>query len=292
MQFPSHLFLPLASSFGYVVAVLLVKRSAFYGVGLWRTTFVANMAIGLCFGTLWLLGGPGQPMSELWQPAMVGVLFFAGQICTFWAIDGDVSVATPVLGLKIILVALFSSVLLTEVVPLKWWIAAALSTGAIGLLNGGGGGQHRRVGMTVFAAALAAACFALSDVLVQKWAPVWGVGRFLPLMFWSLGLMSFGLIPFFRSPLWTIPRTAWNWLLPGALVLAVQAAGMAYAVAVYGDATAANIVYASRGLWSVMAVWLIGHWFRNEEQHLGRAVLRRRLIGALLMLAAIGLVMV
>jgi len=44
-------------------------------------------------------------------------------------------------------------------------------------------------------------------------------------------------------------------------------------------------------LWSVLAVWWVGHWFRNEEQALGAAVLRSRLAGAGLMLAAIALVM-
>ncbi len=292
MSFPAHLLLPLASSVGYVVAVLLVKRSAFFGVGLWRTTFVANVATGCCLAPLWLLGGPGQPATMLWQPAVVGALFFSGQVCTFWAINGDVSVATPVLGLKILMVALLSSVLLADPVPLKWWVAAALSTGAIALLNGGGRGGRRKVGTTVMAASLAAASFALSDVLIQKWAPAWGAGRFLPLLFWALALFSLGLIPFFRAPLREISRPAWNWLLPGALVLALQAASMTYAVAVFGEATAVNVVYSSRGLWSVVAVWLIGHWFRNEEQHLGAAVLRRRLGGALLMLAAIGLVVI
>jgi hypothetical protein len=78
--------------------------------------------------------------------------------------------------------------------------------------------------------------------------------------------------------------------LPGAVILALQAARMTYALGVYGDATAVNIVYASRGLWSVAAVWLVGHWFGNEEQTLPTHLLRNRLGGAALMLAAIGLV--
>jgi len=80
--------------------------------------------------------------------------------------------------------------------------------------------------------------------------------------------------------------------VPGTVLLALQAASIAYTLGVYGDATAVNIVYSSRGLWSVIAVWLVGHWFKNEEQHLPRALLRNRFIGAILMLAAIGLVVV
>jgi len=291
VHFPVHLFFPLASSVGYVFAVLLLKRSAHWGVGVWRTTFVSNLGMGLVFATLWSLGGPGQPSAMLWQPLVGGMLFVSGQVFTFLALNsGDVSVATPVLGVKIVLVALASVLLLTEPVPLRWWIAAALSTLAIVLLSRGESRPRHAVGRTVVMAALAAASFAMSDVLVQKWAPAWGVGRFLPLMFGVVAVLSVGLIPFFSAPLRAVPKAAWGWLVGGSVLLAMQAASMACTLGVFGDATAVNIVYAARGLWSVVAVWLVGHWFANEEQRLAPAVLRSRLAGAVLMLAAISLV--
>jgi len=291
MHFPAHLFFPLASSLGYVVAVLLFKRSAEWGVGVWRTAFISNMGMGVVFASLLALGGEWQPVGLWWQPLLGGLLFLSGQVFTFLALQhGDVSVAVPVLGIKIVLVALCSVLLLPDRVPLLWWIAAGLSTLAIVLLSRGEERPRHAVGRTVITAALAAASFATSDVLVQKWAPAWGVGRFLPLMFGSVALLSLGLIPFFSAPLRAVPRVAWRWLVPGSLLLAMQAASMAYTLGVFGDATAVNIVYAVRGLWSVVAVWLIGHWFSNEEQRLAPAVLRSRLIGAGLMLAAISLV--
>jgi drug/metabolite transporter (DMT)-like permease len=290
MHFPAHLFLPLASSLVYVAAVLLVKRSAAYGVGLWRTTFVSNVTMGVCFAPLWLLGGPGQPITAYWQPVLGGALFFLGQIFTFMALQrGDVSVATPVLGLKVVLVVFFSVLLLTGAVPFTVWLAAGLSTLGITLLSRGGRQAHHAVGRTIFQAAVAAASFAASDVLVQKWTPAWGVGRFLPLMFGVVMVLSAGFVPFFSAPLRQVPRAAWPWLLGGAVALAVQAANMAVTLGVFGDATTVNIVYASRGLWSVLAVWLVGHWFRNEEGSLDAAILRSRLMGAGLMLAAIAL---
>ncbi len=291
MHFPAHLFFPLASSVGYVFAVLLLKRTAHWGVGVWRTTFVSNLAMGLVFATLWPLGGPGQPAAMLWQPVVGGLLFVIGQVFTFLALNyGDVSVATPVLGLKIVLVALSSVLLLPQPVPVLWWIAAGLSSLAVLLLSRGESRPRHAIGRTVVSAGLAAGSFAMADVLVQKWAPAWGVGRFLPLMFGSVALLSFALIPFFSASLTAVPKAAWGWLAAGSVLLAMQAAGMAYALGVFGDATAVNIVYSARGLWSVAAVWLIGHWFANEEQRLGPAVLRSRLAGAGLMLAAIALV--
>lgn len=293
MTFPAHLLLPLASSFGYVAGVLLLKRSAAFGVGVWRTTFLANVLMGVGFAPFWLLGGHPGATAHWWQPVVAGSLFFGGQVATFVALNrGDVSVATPVLGLKIMLVALLSALLLTDPVPVSWWVAAALSTVAIALLNRRpqSGGAVRRIGLTVTAAATAALGFAAADVLVQKWAPGWGAGRFLPLMFGWVGLASFTLVPLFQAPLRAVERAAWPWLLGGAGLLMVQAGSMTYGLATYGDATVMNVVYSSRGLWSVLAVWWIGHWFHNDEQRLEPAVLRGRLGGAILMLVAIILV--
>ncbi len=286
-----HLLFPLASSFAYVLAMLLFKRSGYWGVGVWRTAFLSNLTIGAGFSSFWLLGGPGQPATMLWQPLLVAVMFISGQVFTFLALHyGDVSVATPVMGLKIVLVALCTVLILPDPVPLKWWIAAALSTLAIFMLSRGESRERHHVGLTVTTSALAAASFALFDVLVQKWTPAWGVGRFLPLMFGMVALLSFGFFPFFSAPLRAIQSGAWGWLAGGCFLLALQSAMFVYAVGAFGDATVMNIVYSIRGLWSVLIVWLVGHWFSNEEQSLAPSLLRCRLVGAILMLAAITLV--
>lgn len=308
------ILLPLASGAGYVAAVLLIKRASAHGVGLWRTAFVSNAAMGICFSALWLLGGRDLAWAELWQPAVGGALFLAGQVFTFMAMDGDVSLATPVLGLKIIFVAAASALLVDEPVRASWWIAAALCTVAIALLQSHSraapapplanapataataptarpapGRQHPR--RTIVCAALAALCFAITDVLVQRFAPAWGAGRYLPCMFGFLLLFSFSLIPFFSAPLRAIPPAGWRWLAPGAVLLAIQAVGMAYAIGAHGHATVANILYSTRGLWSVLAIGLLGAWLGSAgEQKLPRPVFRRRLLGAALMFAAIALV--
>jgi hypothetical protein len=40
----------------------------------------------------------------------------------------------------------------------------------------------------------------------------------------------------------------------------------------------------------VLLVWVIGHWFANEEQNLSGSIMRWRLAGAAVMLSAIALV--
>jgi len=284
------LILPLVAALLYVVGALLVKRSGDFGVGVWRTAFVSNCFSAVLFQLALPLGGTFH-LRLLWQPAVLGIVFLVGQLFNYLALErGDVSVATPVLGVKIILVALFTTVVLGLDVSLKLWLAAALSSAAIVLLNRSGGETHRHVARTILYAGASAALFALFDVLVQKWAPAWGAGRFVPVMLGFVAIFSVVLIPFFRAPLRAIPRVAWPWLLGGCLVLSVQSLLFVVTVAKFQEATAANVLYSSRGLWSVVAVWTVGHWFANREQHLGASVLRWRLAGALLMMLAIVLV--
>jgi drug/metabolite transporter (DMT)-like permease len=285
------LLLPLVSAMLYVIGALLMRRAADYGVGFWRTTFVANLICAAVFAPLLLLGGAFH-IELLWQPAVVAVLFVAGSVLNFISLDrGDVSIATPVLGIKIILVAILSTLINGEHLPIQLWLAAGLSTTAIALLNRTRAVHHHHVASTILAAGASASCFALFDVLVQRYAPAWGLGRFPPTMLGIVAVLAIGLVPRFPAPLRQIAGAAWPWLLAGSLVMAVQSLIFVGTVAYFGHATTANVIYSSRGLWSVVVVWIIGHWFHNAEQQLGSGILRWRLIGSALMLAAIVLVL-
>ncbi len=288
---PGSILLPLCAALLYVVGALLVKRSGDFGVGVWRTAFISNLVSPALFMLLLPLGGTFH-LELLWQPALLALLFLFGQLLNYLAlVRGDVSVATPVLGVKIILVALFTTLLLAQKVPGKLWGAAVLSSLAIALLNRTGGARHHHVGGTILYAGISAAMFALFDVLLQKWSPAWGPGRFLPAMMVFVAVLDLGFVPFFRAPLRETPRAAWPWLLAGCVFIGSQSLLFALALVKFGNATAANVIYSSRGLWSVVAVWAVGHWFANREQHLGAGVLRWRLAGAALMMAAIALVL-
>lgn len=210
-----HLLFPFTASLLYIASVLFLKRAQQLGGGVLRTTFVANLAVALVFAALLPLGGKGQPAAQLWQPALVAVLFVAGQIFTILALSrGDVSVATPVLGAKTIFVAWFTTLLLATRLPWQLWCAAGLSFAAIALLHqaprassttgaAATDADHhdRRLGQTLLFSLLAAGAYALFDVLVQKWSPVWGLGRFLPIVLGFSAVMSLGFVPFFQAAL-------------------------------------------------------------------------------------------
>ena len=283
------LLLPLVSSVLYVFGALFLKQAGTHGVGFWRISFVANLICGVSFSVLWLLGGTFPPLSLWWQPALVATLFVAGQALGFLAIQrGDVSVATPVLGVKVVLVAFFVTFVIGETVPGTLWLGAILSSAGIVFLNrSGAGASHHHARFTIAIGVLAATAYALFDVLVQKWAPVWGAGRFLPALMWIVAVYSLALIPLFDAPLRDVPRAAWRPLLAGGALIAAQGIVLIAVLALYGQATAVNVIYSARGLWSVVIVWGLGHWFDNAEQQHGPRVLGWRLLGAVLLMAAV-----
>jgi drug/metabolite transporter (DMT)-like permease len=289
---PAHLALPLLSGLIYVGGALFLKRAAELGANVWRSALFCNLLTTVVFAPLAFFGGKIPSWSLLWQPALVGLFFVLGQVFTLLSLrTGDVTIATPVLAVKIILVAFLTTVLIGETISGPLWTAAILSTVAVGLLQFSGASSHRNVSATIVLSGLAAMCYALLDVHVQKWSPAWGFGRFLPLTMGFAGLFSLGFCPAAKRPAFGPTPFPTRWVACGSLCLGVQAVLLVSTIAIYGQATLANVLYSSRGLWSVVAVWLVGKWFNNREQHHGARVLAWRFCGAALLMTAIVIVL-
>jgi drug/metabolite transporter (DMT)-like permease len=294
---PLHLIFPLFAAILYVAGALLLKRASDLGSDVWRTMRIINYATAVVAVPLWLLGGTIPSSSLWWQPPAAATMFFAGQIFTLLALNtGDVSVATPVLGIKILLVALLSTLLIGDPIGVRLWTAAGLSSIAIALLNIDRGRAHSRVGRTIVLASLGAASYACFDVLIQKWSSEWGTGRILPIVMVTAAVYSIPLRQFDRAKARTDQASDGGhayraWLAAGAACFAVQGLMFITSVSIWRQATSANVLYSSRGLWSVVAVWAVGHWFSNREQHLGARVLVWRFMGAILLMAAIVMVL-
>ena len=286
------LLIPLLSALGYAFAALMLKRATEGGAGPWRVSFLTNWIQAALFSVLWLFPTEHPATFTHVTHAMAsGAVFFVGQIFTFLALSrGDVSVATPVLGSKVIFVALFTVLLGAAAVTPATWAAVALTALATALLGWGGGAARRdALFRSVLYGFSAAAAFALTDVLQQRWVKAWGFSHYAATMFLTVAVLSLGLIPFFHGSLRELPATARLWTLAGGTVLSIQALGIAWSIIAIG-ATTTNVLYNSRGVWSVVLVWTVGHWFGNAERSQGRAVMFRRLAGSALLLAAIALI--
>ena len=287
MRSSASIVIPLCSAVGYTFAAMALKR-AMDGGHPWRVLFIVNLIGAVLFQTWLLHGGAPFTVTNITHAVLAGTAFFIGQVFTFIAISkGDISIATPVLGTKVVFVALLVFLTGGEELGWKLWIATFLTTVALALLGGEWQANRQRLLVSVGFAFLASIAFAATDVMQQLWVPAFGFGHFGPVMFLTVGMLSFALIPFFSAPLREMPRPMVVWAFGGGLLLTIQAMGIAYCIAVYHEVTVTNVLYNTRGLWSVALVWVVGHWFANSEKHVGRSIMTRRLIGALILLAAV-----
>jgi uncharacterized membrane protein len=128
-----------------------------------------------------------------------------------------VSVSTPLLGTKVLFVALFGVALSGQSLPVAWWWACLMATAGIVLVSGMKPGSGRGVGESVLWSLAAAATFALTDVLVQCGALRVGYPRFAPVMFGTMGALSLCHLPgvlALRDPL-RIPAVSPSVPFPG-----------------------------------------------------------------------------
>lgn len=132
------------------------------------------------------------------------------------------------------------------------------------------------------------AAFGLCDALIQEWSPEVGTGHFIWILFATLALASLVLIPFQGRTLWMGSRRLWTWMSLAVIMTACQAILITLAIAWGRDAAGVNVVYSLRGVWGLILVWLVGTWFGNRErQEAGGRALLGRLLGSLLILAAV-----
>lgn len=236
------------------------------------------------FPTLTFLGGTMQPLQLLWQPAVIGGLFLSGQLFTFLAVDrGDVSVATPVLGVKVLIVPALSPFFVNENLPARVWLAAAIAVAGIGFVQARDQSvQRSKILASVGFALLAACSMTLFDLFIQRWAPAWGAGYFLPLAFGFAAIFSLLFVKSADGPSTLKEKGATRALTVGAVLMAVQAIGMTVTLGLYGDATRVNIVYSMRGLWGVLLTWLLARRIATTDATPSHRTMTMRLIGALL----------
>ena len=283
-----YYIVPLCNALIYTLGALCLKRSTNDGVGPWRTTFFSNLTLFAVALPFWFVGPPLESWTALLVPLGISGAFFAGQLLGCLAIHkGDVSLVTPLMGTKPVFVALVVSVAMGESLTLPVWIGAVLSSVAILLMRGGSVAEKRRVLPSIVLGLLCSFFYALNDALMQRYGGRIGFEQVMAGTFSFVMLWSLLLIPMFRSPMSAISGKAWAWLGAGTGLMACQATAMAWVLSTHGRATVVNVLYSSRGIWSVALVWVVGHWFSNTERDLGGAVLLKRLIGSLLLVAAI-----
>lgn len=235
------------------------------------------------FPILAVMGGKMQPLTQLWQPLIIGGLFLAGQLFTLLAVNrGDVSIAAPVLGVKVLMVPAGSSLFVGEDLPTRVWIAAAIAVAGIACVQARDEAVDRsRIVAAIGYALLGALSMTIFDLLIQKWAPRWGAGYFLPLALAGAAALSLLFLPRANLADSLQKEGVLRPLLAGSLLMAIQAIGMTLTLGVFGDATRVNIVYSLRGVWGVVLSWVLAKHLGGGPTSSNRTMMRR-LVGAIL----------
>ena len=273
--------MPFCSSVLVIFGLLCLNRAQERGTSTWTSIILVCWTSAAVFPILLFLGGSLQPVTMFWQPAIIGGLFLAGQLFMFFSVErGDVSIAAPVLGVKVLIVPAASHLFLNEALSMRIWVAAAIAVvGIVFVQTRDAAVQRSRILASVGYALLAACTMTLFDLLIQRWAPAWGAGCLLPISFAFAALFSLIFLPLADRPsdlrrLGIVPL-----LTLGALIMAVQAMGMTLTLGLFGDATRVNIVYSLRGLWGVLLTWVLVRQAASSSSH---RTMVMRLIGAAL----------
>lgn len=283
----------LVSALIYTGASLCLKSAIQRGVTANQVNLGVNLAVAVIVQPLWLFDRPEAANAPLWQPLLCGLIFFVGQACTFAALSkGDVSVATPLLGTKIILVTALNAVIFGLPVGGRLWVAAILGSVSVALIAGGAPRHFRRgIWVTVACSLCAALLYSLTDVLIQHWGGSFDEVTFPPVMFGLVGLIAVVYYGASDRRAFAPPRAGRGALLAGGVLFGMQVSGFFFSLVWTRDATAANIIYSSRSVWSVAAAWAAGRLLGLREGEAGLWVMMRRLAGAFLLFGAILLIL-
>lgn len=283
-------FFALLAGFVYALSAFFTKIALRGAIGVVRLSFLMNLVFVLVFSLLFLGEREAFAWELLHQPVIAGICFFIGQVFTFSAIRvGDVSIQTPLMGTKVIFVVLLIFLVKGDSIAWGTVLAAVLSCFAV-LLLGFSGKKQKNLYKAILLVLASSFFFAGADVFISLWGKNFGAKNFVFTTILVNGLLSFTLIPFFRGPIWdaAIFRSKWVWI--SCFAMAGQALLLNYTLAYYQNAAVTNILYSSRGLWSVVLVAVLGKLVLGDNATLSKGETWQRLIGALLMSLSIFLV--
>ena len=290
------LALPLLASLLYAVGSWGLKLGLRRGARPGIVTALSNLSMAGWSAPL-IFFFPGQPnASGFWGAILAGTALFLGRICAIRALShGDLSHATPLLGTKTIFVAVLTSFFLEDPITPGLMAGAVLTSLAVTLLSitptpmAKSWWPRKFDRATTLWALLAAFFFALTDIVVQKFARLLGVGWFQPLMFFTLALLTPLLfVSRLRHPSSLqalLPASSRPSTIGGSTVIGFQTSLVILVIGIFGHATATNVVYAARGLWAVLLEGATGGGATAND----RRILILRLTGAALLLAAVAL---
>jgi len=240
-------------------------------------------------------GGGPAPSSFLPPACLCAVAYLIGQGCFFRALrEVPASRLSPLLGLKIAMLAGIVSLVLGPPLDVRQWVAVVLSViAALALQRGDDRLPARALGLIL----VACFCFAVADLAIVTLIGRLAGGGAAPIGRFHAGILAMAityvacgavLIP--AAP-WMWPRSRSGWL-PAVQYSLIWLLAMIALYACLGQVGAVfgNILQSTRGVMSVViGAALARAGWHDLEERVDRATLLKRIAAAMLMTAAIAL---
>jgi drug/metabolite transporter (DMT)-like permease len=293
----------LVAATSSAVSYLLSRHHVSGGGSSLRLLVLAHALMGAaCLPVAWFLWPAGLPLDRAWVAPLLGSSFcyLAGQAVVFSALArADASRVSPLLGLKIAMLACIVSLLPREPLDVRQWLAVGLSVVAAVMLQRGGGLRPAALAFTL------AACvaFAVSDLFIV--ALIDGLQRTAAGADVTLGRLEAGFVAMLvtyafcgllaatalvlRPSLRPALRRDW---VAAARYAATWLLGMAGLYTCFGSVGVVfgNILQSTRGMMSIAIGAALAHaGWHDLETRVDRRTLIRRLVAAALMTAAIAI---
>lgn len=249
---------------------------------------MALLLLPFCWSTEMVVAAPAY----LWPLAVAIVFYMIGQICLFQAIRWtDASRVSPLLGLKVLILAVITVCFLRQSVTALQWVAVFMCVVAAFVLNYSGG----RIPWPGVAAILGACmAYSFSDLgitaLIGTMAPEGGVrGLLLACCLCYIPLAPVGLAMALAGGSEQRTWDKWKAALPVALTWFVAMIAIFACFRSIGPVFG-NIVQSMRGPISIaLGVMIVRLGHVHLETKVRQGALARRIAAALLMCAAVGL---
>lgn len=278
----------IAGAIIYALSSVFFKKAFLQGAGMARSFAIGNWILAAMFLPLLIWKAPQTDWTDGWRPVLLGSLFLLGHLLTFIALRwGEVSLVGPILGGKVVFVALWSWGIGIAPEEGPDWLAVIAATVAVFFLGITDVRKKGSIPLTTILTLASANFFALCDVLIQLWAGSFGPVAFSSTMFLVVGLLSFGFVLMRRNSEIPTPKPALKWMIAGGLATGFQAMLITLTIGFMGKATEINILYATRGLWAMILVVTIGPMIGLQpEASKGKYGWALRTSGAILLFGA------
>jgi drug/metabolite transporter (DMT)-like permease len=262
---------------------------------------LAHLVMGIaCLPLVWLLWPAEGVRAADFLPPLAGSIgcYLASQVTLLAALRrADASRVVPLLGLKIVMLALLVTFLLRTPLDTRQWFAVGASVVAAAVLQG----RRDPVPAAVVALMLATCLgFAVADLMIVRLIDVvhaaapdrsrlWASSLALVATYASCGLLALPFVLVMAVMAVSGPRRAGEWRA-ATWYGGVWLGGMAALYACFGllGPVFGNVLQSSRGVLAVIFGAALAHLGWHElEQQVDRATLVRRVAAALLMTGAI-----